>query len=684
MNIQNFEVIEVNKKFIRLKNGNIDKEIRINSNLKKLELEKGNFVEGIYNEFTDTITISKIVDLNSINSKNNSPKKSIDSKINLNKFSYPYNFVSLGDSKNLLRKNIDEIDNNLGKYSGKMKCILTNITPIFIGGRKEIKKIGEIEHTTEHFLKLKVNSKEKCVIPGSSLKGELRNIIDVLTTSCIRNVSDDKLEYREKSGKFGIIKEFPESSKDGFGIITEATRIKVHRNALPFNYKKSGFYKIEVNNGVLEEFKLKAKNSNNKYKGVDPNSVKDKDDYNKLTTLDEDNTKNSIVLLWTSNELKDNKKYSKILVEEEGKDYKFTSEIYEEYKNFIKQRMEDEKDFYLGKEKLKKGDGVIFKKISSEDEIVRFSFAELPKFNYKNTPYDLIPNDFKPCESKNLCPSCILFGTTGRNVGKQKERNPISRSGKLYISDAILEGTPILKEITLKPLGMPHPSLEGFYLKIGSYNDDLGQIRGRKFYWHHTDKINAKNYNDYIEKIKDKGKYDYNSTINFIEPKNKFHFEIVFKNLTDEELGVLIYALELEDGLLHKIGRAKAFGFGSSKIVIDSILLDNDKKYKSFIIEDRANEINKDFYVLEAKKKYKFDEKDEVKELKYILSANNILDFRKSPFPEDYRRKKSTNEKISQEETTLNWFLNKKERKELFLPTIFDYIKEDEKRKGKK
>ena len=102
--------------------------------------------------------------------------------------------------------------------------------------------------------------------------------------------------------------------------------------------------------------------------------------------------------------LKDNKKYSKILVEEEGKDYKFTSEVYEEYKNFIKQRMEDEKDFYLGKEKLKKGDGVILKKISSEDEIVRFSFAELPKFNYKSTPYELIPEDFKTCKSKKLCP----------------------------------------------------------------------------------------------------------------------------------------------------------------------------------------------------------------------------------------------------------------------------------------
>ena len=679
MNIQNFEVIEVNKKFIRLKNGNINKEIRINSNLKKLELEKGNFVEGIYNEFTDTITISKIVDLNSINSQNNSPKKNIDSKINLNKFSYPYNFVSLGDSKNLLRKNIDEIDKNLGKYSGKIKCTLTNITPIFIGGYKKIKEIGK--HSIEYFSKVKVNNKENYRIPSSSLKGELRNIIEVLTTSCIKNVSNEKLYYRETSGKFGIIKEFPEESQDGLGTIIEAIRIKVYKDALPYKYQKEGFYTIDVNNDILQKYIEKVKISNNKYKGIDPSSVKNKEDFNELVP-NTDNCQKVSVLLWVSNKLKGNKKYAKILVKDkEAKEYKFSSKSYDEYKNLIEQRVKIEKDFYLGKEEIKKGDGVIFQKILDKIEMVRFSFAELPKYNYKNTPYDLVPDDFKPCESKNLCPSCILFGTTGRNVGKQKEDNPISRSGKLYISDAILEGSPVFKEITLKPLGMPHPSLEEFYLKIGSYNDDLGQIRGRKFYWHHTDKINAKNYNDYIEKIKDKGEYDYNSTINFIEPKNKFHFEIVFKNLTKDELGVLIYALELEDGLLHKIGRAKAFGFGSSKIVIDSILLDNDRKYKSFTVEDTSDEINKDFYILEAKKVYKFDEKNEIKELKYILSEKNILDFTESAFPEDYKRDKKSHEKIGEEKNTLNWFMNNKDYK---LPTISDYIKESEKRKGKK
>ena len=76
----------------------------------------------------------------------------------------------------------------------------------------------------------------------------------------------------------------------------------------------------------------------------------------------------------------------------------------------------------------------------------------------------------------------------------------------------------------------------------------------------------------------------------------------------------------------------------------------------------------KDKYSLDS------DEREEIKELKYILNRNNILNFSndKSSFPE-IEKKGETN--------TLNWFMNNKNYN---LPTISDYIKEDEKRKGKK
>ena len=65
-------------------------------------------------------------------------------------------------------------------------------------------------------------------------------------------------------------------SQDGLGTIIEAIRIKVYKDALPYKYQKEGFYTIDVNNDILQKYIEKAKKSNNKYKGIDPSSVKNK------------------------------------------------------------------------------------------------------------------------------------------------------------------------------------------------------------------------------------------------------------------------------------------------------------------------------------------------------------------------------------------------------------------------
>ena len=77
------------------------------------------------------------------NSKNNNNSKG-------NLFSYPYNFVSLGDSQNINRKKREDEEGE--KYSGKIKCSLKNLTPIFIGNKTDEKE--------EKTLTLKVEGNE--------------------------------------------------------------------------------------------------------------------------------------------------------------------------------------------------------------------------------------------------------------------------------------------------------------------------------------------------------------------------------------------------------------------------------------------------------------------------------------------------------------------------------------------
>ena len=99
-------------------------------------------------------------------------------------FSYPYNFVSLGKKEDVKREKREK-----GEYSGKIKCSLKNLTPLFIGNKTDKKE--------EKTLTLKVEGTEKYIIPASTLKGEIRNIIEVLTTSCIEKWLEAELMFLE-------------------------------------------------------------------------------------------------------------------------------------------------------------------------------------------------------------------------------------------------------------------------------------------------------------------------------------------------------------------------------------------------------------------------------------------------------------------------------------------------------
>ena len=342
---------------------------------------------------------------------------------------------------------------------------------------------------------------------------------------------------------------------------------------------------------------------------------------------------------------------------------------YEDLKYLITQRNERDKEESKKEKKIDRkeiqiNDPIIFQ-VEGENAI-NLAFSEIPRLRYKYSPYSLIPKEFQPCSSlDNLCFACRLFGTTGNSNEEKKSNDMTSYMGRVFISDAkCSEKKEKLSEvITMKPLGEPHPSLARFYLNGDNYDNNGAKIRGRKFYWHHSDKIKAgENYKSYLKSITTEEKARYNSSLSFLKPNNVFEFEVEFKNLTEEELGVLIYSLEIEDGMLHKFGKAKAFGFGSSKIEIKEFLLKSQNRYSDFTISYEKG--NKEKYIDIAKQQYILNDRKEIKELQAILSKENSLDFSKSPFPEALDDKRGY--------TTLKWFTK---NKDAVLPRILDYSK---------
>lgn len=604
---------------------------------------------------------------------------------------YPYNFVSLKDKNDV----VDRGERKLGTNTGKLVCKLVNKTPLFIMGESEQDNKG---HTKERFYR----EKGILIVPASSLKGAIRNVIDVMTNSVIRNVENEKLEQRIGAGKFesvfGIIESLPENGKKG--IIVEAERIKVKtKEKIEIGHKKFNFedngkeFSQKYNNkdGLIERVKLKDSIYNLKETEIKirpgvitvEKLIVNSGEYKNYLADDENGVQG---VLWFSSPIF-GKIHEKLLIpKKNGRKFEFSKEEYEDFKYIIKQRAERIKNgkdinsstFYYDKN-LEKGDPLLFE-VKDGKMAEHLAFSEIPRLRYKFSPLDLVPEEFRPSDSlKKLSFSERLFGTTGDTTKKDEEKKDelVALSGRVFFEDAknykpemIDNGNPV----TLKAFGEPHPTLTTFYLDNieKNYNENKGvSIRGRKFYWHHKEKI-GKPFSEYkksVEMPKDKNgqnKFAYNSSLELMDINNEFEFNVNFENLTDEELGVLIYAIELEDGLLHKIGKGKAFGLGSCKIEIKEFLLENKDKYKDFLIEPFEKESKKEDYINKAKEKRYFDEnRKNIKELKAILSKTNDLDFSESPFPEDINKKGETN--------SLNWFVNnKKGDRKIVLLSILD------------
>ncbi len=91
-----------------------------------------------------------------------------------------------------------------------------------------------------------------------------------------------------------------------------------------------------------------------------------------------------------------------------------------------------------------------------------------------------------------------------------------------------------------------------------NYNDDGFRLRGAKQYWLHTD-AQGNAPEDKIDK-------PFVSHMVPVKEGTQFEGKVRFHQISREELGLLLWALKLDDGSLMNIGKAKAFGYGSIRL----------------------------------------------------------------------------------------------------------------------
>jgi len=202
-------------------------------------------------------------------------------------------------------------------------------------------------------------------------------------------------------------------------------------------------------------------------------------------------------------------------------------------------------------------------------------------------PYIQAPAEFvHPADGLDLAES--IFGTVRKGSVK----------GRVRFEDLVCDenaNVRIEPPTSPPPLLAPKPACIQHYLvqesderkALRHYDDDVWHrgstqptaLRGFKFYWHRPQAAAAKEGFASPETLVNDDRAQRQRTVmSPVGDSTEFSGHIHFDNLSAEELGALLTALHLPDTLRHKIGMGRKLGFGSVKISVEEISVLNPAK----------------------------------------------------------------------------------------------------------
>jgi len=223
------------------------------------------------------------------------------------------------------------------------------------------------------------------------------------------------------------------------------------------------------------------------------------------------------------------------------------------------------------------------------DGLVFLGRAQMFRFPYDLSPAELVPD---PIRNAGLDLAEAMFG----RVGKDKK----AIKGRVFFEDAVAsDGGPqgLVEVIVPRVLSSPKVTTFQHYLTqdgtkgkddLTTYlTGDQTTIRGHKLYWHRWDSNQGlaqvkepQQHNQLLQDLSSQNPRDSQHTlIRPVKAGVTFKGRIRFENLTDLELGALLSALQLPEGCAHRLGMGKPLGLGSVQITARLHLIDRSRRY---------------------------------------------------------------------------------------------------------
>jgi CRISPR-associated protein (TIGR03986 family) len=545
----------------------------------------------------------------------------------------PYNFVPLPERVVTVDpKSLPDQDRYYSdRHTGWIDCQLTTASPLYVRAALEP---DEFERSLDEKAEGELSWREQVgnkpdffytdeqrqpVIPGSSLRGMLRRLVEIVGHAKVQPVSRERLVYRAvgDTTSFGLRyrqRVMREDSKRCYTPLMQAGYVEKHkygwRIRLAQNLGGTTFARIWRESvpadlpewhGCRNARQIWIEPGPYEYKDVRGGFIRVK--YSNVVQASAGPALGLIQGTWVRSGKMLSKRFDMVIFPEDEKAEPIP--IPEKLVIAYREQLSQEQISLLGKEGVLRDKQPIFYLIE-DGELVFFSHTMMMRLPYQKSPNDFIPSELRSDDEVDLAEA--TFGYIGLDIEDR------ARAGRVFFSDATLaqeQGDVYLSKEPVIPqiLSSPKPTTFQHYLvqqtpdkqPAGRTKDGKPKykvvlshyasptpsetvIRGHKFYWHKGDVGQNQ-----IAETEEVGPNDTQHTrFKPVRSGVRFAFRIHFENLSNIELGALLWALTLPGpgDYCHKLGMGKPLGMGSVKIESELHLTDRRARYQELFDGD--------------------------------------------------------------------------------------------------
>lgn len=545
----------------------------------------------------------------------------------------PYNFVSLPE-KILLAEGFERNDKyQAERHTGYITLKITNETPLYTRcafppsvwsnpnnfddkGKLKIPAVRDCQDFFHH------GNKAVPVIPGSTLRGVTRALVEILAYAKMNFVTDSQLVHRAIAdiGTLGdkyrkqLLGEdkgtkhydYPSPNLKG-GYLEERDNNYFIRPAIENN--NESFVHIEIDDldslGVLADNIVYVDKSTTRMTEANHGEHNDITlDLARAKNISATPQANFLPAKLVKTKIIGRKHMHSVIFEADPDDSKLipiSDETWRIYK--------EDRDMQRGIQplhKIKNHGDALFYLLDDRANLVFFGSTMMFRLPYMKTVENFIPEILRCLNHLDYAET--IFGTV-ESLRKNPKFDGRQLAGRVFFSDAICTTpNPFFQNnkqgrFVPKILSSPKPTSFQLYLAqptpnhkndLKSYYDaDETVIRGSKRYWHKTalaedqEAFADQQQQAHINNLTSKQ----HTIIKPVKKGAEFVGKVYFENLLEEELGALLTALELSangSSKRHQIGMGKPYGLGSVKVETGLVLHNRENRYATLFDEQNT------------------------------------------------------------------------------------------------